>query len=142
MTQFFFIKNSKLLAKQGYFDHTYSSMELLGIDNVFFYVGDLDKAIGYYEKMGFILKFRIPQIPAALFQIGQEVPGLILCASPENKPSKLWIEVEDAGQIKNELHHGTLLETTTGLTFEITDPWGNIIGFADYTKKPALSRKK
>ncbi len=56
---------------------------------------DVEKAIPFYQNLGFQLKFRIPQIPGALFHIGEEEPGLILCKSEEPKPSRLWIEVEN-----------------------------------------------
>lgn len=115
-------------------------MKLLGIDNVFFQVGSLEEALGFYEKMGFELKFKIPHCSAALLQIGTEEPGLMLWENHEPEPSRLWIEVESALQVKEELVEGTLLETATGLTFEVIDPWGNRIGFADYKERPQLAR--
>jgi catechol 2,3-dioxygenase-like lactoylglutathione lyase family enzyme len=53
-------------------------MQLLGIDNVFFEVGDLEKAISFYDQLGFKLKFTIPHISSALFNIGNEEPGTTL----------------------------------------------------------------
>jgi predicted enzyme related to lactoylglutathione lyase len=29
----------------------------------------------------------------------------------------------------------------TGWAFEVQDPWGNVIGFTDYTAKPELGRR-
>lgn len=29
----------------------------------------------------------------------------------------------------------------TGWTVEVTDPWGNVLGFTDYTKRPELGRR-
>lgn len=75
-------------------------MHLLGIDNIFFQVRDVEKAISFYQNLGFQLKFRIPQIPGALFHIGEEEPGLILCKAEEPKPSRLWIEVENTEDVK------------------------------------------
>ena len=115
-------------------------MEILGIDNVFFQVGDLKEAIIFYEKLGFVLKFNIPRINAALFNIGKEVPGLMLFEDIEPKPSRLWVEVKSALEAQSILHQGSLIETATGLTFECMDPWKNIIGFADYSKKRELAR--
>jgi len=117
-------------------------MKLLGIDNVFFQVGSVEKAILYYEKLGFILKFRIPRISAALFSIGNEEPGLMLLENQEHKPSRLWVEVESTVSVQENLGEGSLIETLTGLTFEVIDPWGNTIGFADYSKKPELARSR
>ena len=54
-------------------------MKLLGIDNVFFEVPDLEKALSFYEKLGFKKKVSIPQLKAILFSIGEEEPGLIIC---------------------------------------------------------------
>lgn len=119
-------------------------MKLLGIDNVFFEVAELEAAIAFYQKLGFPLKFKIPQLPGALLKIGEEEPGLILHQVAAPKPSKIWIEIENAHLAKDlceKLHiKGILLETATGLTYEIEDPWKNKLGFADYSKKPGLAR--
>lgn len=120
-------------------------MQLLGIDNVFFEVGDLEKTISFYNRLGFKLKFKISHISSALFSIGNEEPGLLIKESPNPYPSKLWLEIKDAQQAKEKCSEwgiaGTVLETATGFTFEIHDPWNNVIGFADYRKKPELARK-
>jgi predicted enzyme related to lactoylglutathione lyase len=29
----------------------------------------------------------------------------------------------------------------TGWTVEVADPWGNVLGFTDYTKRPELGRR-
>lgn len=115
-------------------------MEILGIDNIFSQVGNLEEAIRFYESLGFILKFKIPRLNAALFNIGNEEPGLMLFENNESKPSRFWVEVKSALEAKQALGKGSLIETATGLTFEILDPWGNTIGFADYSKKQELSR--
>jgi catechol 2,3-dioxygenase-like lactoylglutathione lyase family enzyme len=117
-------------------------MQLLGIDNVFFQIGNLEEAVQFYQNLGFKLKFKIPRIAAALMEIGQEEPGLMLCETKDIKPSKLWVEVASAAQAKDKCEtlmvQGKLLEAATGFTYEIGDPWGNIVGFADYCKKPEL----
>ena len=64
-------------------------MHLLRIDNIFFQVRDVEKSISFYQNLSFQLKFRIPQIPGALFHIGEEEPGLMLCKAEEPKPSHL-----------------------------------------------------
>ena len=109
-------------------------MELLGIDNVFFQVNDLEKAVLFYQKLGFELKCVIPRVASAILKIGSTEPGLILTESREPKPSRLWIEVPSALKVKEELIYGTILKTATGTTFEVVDPWGNIVGFADYQR--------
>lgn len=116
-------------------------MKILGIDNVFFQVGNLEEALVFYEKLGFVLKFKIPSKLAALLNIGTEEPGLMLFENQEPKPSRLWVEVQSALEAQALFNKGSLIETATGFTFEVTDPWGNTIGFADYRKKPQLARK-
>lgn len=120
-------------------------MQLLGIDNVFFEVRDVTKASAFYQKLGFKPKLKIPQIKAELFSIGVEDPGLILCEKEKVSPSKMWVEVEDASHIKSHMDslglNGQILETATGKTYQVTDDSGNVIGFADYCKKPELSKK-
>ena len=34
-----------------------------------------------------------------------------------------------------------IVQAATGWAVEIADPWGNILGFTDYTKRPALGRR-
>lgn len=120
-------------------------MKILGIDNVFFHVLDLKKAAIFFEKLGFVRKLDIPQIHAILFSIGQEEPGLIVYEKQGPlTPSKLWVEVENAEIVKAKCDMmgipGNMIRTGTGQTFEIIDDSGNIIGFADYSKKLELSR--
>lgn len=115
-------------------------MKILGIDNVFFQVGNLEEAMAFYEKLGFVLKFRIPSKNAALFRIGAEEPGLLVFEHKEPKPSCLWVEVESALEAQQKFGKGPLIEAATGPTFEISDPWGNRIGFTDYCKKKELAR--
>jgi hypothetical protein len=47
-------------------------MKILGIDKLFFHVGDLQEGIRFYKRLGFALKFQIPRIKAALFKIGTD----------------------------------------------------------------------
>ena len=119
-------------------------MKLLGVDNVFFEVADLEKALSFYEKLGFKKKIAIPQLKAILFSIGEEEPGLIIGQKNTVSPSKLWVEVGSSEEIKTLCHSlgmtGKDIQTTTGMTFEVSDDSGNSIGFADYSKKPELAR--
>lgn len=119
-------------------------MKLLGIDNIFFEVQELKKAQHFYEQLGFKQKIAIPQLNAILFSIGMEEPGLIISEKKNPTPSKIWIEVEKAEVVKKHCQSlkisGKEIQTATGLTFEVQDDSGNTIGFADYSKKPELSR--
>ena len=120
-------------------------IEPLGIDNVFFTVADLDAAVSFYARCGLKLKFRIDTAKMALFSIGREEPGLLLREGEAVGAGRLWLEVADAELVGIELAANGIasqrLETATGITVEVTDLSGNVIGFADYSKRPDLARK-
>jgi predicted ester cyclase/catechol 2,3-dioxygenase-like lactoylglutathione lyase family enzyme len=122
------------------------SEKLKGIDNVFFSVLDIKEAVRFYEQIGFKKKLEIPRIKSILFSIGDEEPGLILSEKQALSPGRIWIEVDNASKMRDYCSFlgikGQELETNTGLTFEITDPWDNVLGFADYSKKTEMARKK
>jgi catechol 2,3-dioxygenase-like lactoylglutathione lyase family enzyme len=130
-------------------------MIILGIDNVLFAVGDLDAAIALYrDGLGLPLRFALPERGIALFAIGDEAPGLLVRAgsptdgggSPRPSAPRLWLEVPDARASAGELRARGLaplappFETATGWTVEIADPWGNVVGLADYLHRPELGR--
>lgn len=120
-------------------------IELLGIDNVMFHVGDLETAIPFYESCGFVLKFRVDEKQMALFDIGLEGPGLVIRTDEGSPGGRLWVEVRNADETRQALlargTASTRIETATGVTCEISDPFGNRIGFADYSKRPELARR-
>ncbi|HXF71431.1 MAG TPA: VOC family protein [Actinomycetota bacterium] len=120
-------------------------MRILGIDNVLFAVGDLDAAIDHYRRLGFELRFRLPDPPIALFAIGEERPGLLVRAEGTTGGGRVWVEVDDASAAGDQLRRRGLdvadpIATATGRTVEVTDPWGNVVGFADYSLRPELAR--
>ncbi|MFI5977342.1 VOC family protein [Streptomyces sp. NPDC051452] len=130
------------------------SYELLGFDNVLLPVGDLDEAVGFYERAGFTVGFRFDEAGIALLKVGGETPGILLRAEeamghrPPPWPStRLWLEVPDARVAARELAAAGIepldevFPTATGWTVEIADPWGNVVGFTDYSKRPALGRR-
>lgn len=121
-----------------------SGIELLGIDNVMFRVDDLDAAVAFYELCGFRLKFRADEKGMVLLAIGWEEPGLVLRVDEGMPGGRLWVEVRDADAVAAILAgHGIAarrIETATGITCEAQDPWGNLVGFADYTRLSALAR--
>ena len=120
--------------------------ELLGIDNVLFGVGNLDAAVRFYQSCGFVLKFRQDNAGMALFSIGGEEPGLLVRAGGEGAVGggRVWVEVRNADAAAARLKASgiatTRLETATGITVEAKDPSGNIVGFADYSKRPDMAR--
>ncbi|EPH45275.1 hypothetical protein STRAU_1674 [Streptomyces aurantiacus JA 4570] len=59
---------------------------------------------------------------------------------------RFWLEVRDARAKARALAAAGIPALTepfsgaTGWTVEITDPWGNVVGFTDYSKRPELAR--
>lgn len=119
-------------------------MEILGIDNIFIQVGCLKEAKAFYKKLGFESRFEIPHMNALMLRIGNEIPGLIVMKTENENKSRFWVEVQDALRVEAELLHNdiksVLIQTQTGITCEVEDPWGNRIGFADYRLLPKLAR--
>jgi predicted enzyme related to lactoylglutathione lyase len=130
------------------------SYELLGFDNVLLPVGDLGEAVGFYERAGFAVGFRLDEAGIALLKVGGETPGLLLREEeavshrPPPWPSpRVWLEVPDARAAARVLRDAGIepldppFSVATGWTVEIADPWGNVIGFTDYSKRPELGRR-
>ncbi|UXX95096.1 VOC family protein [Streptomyces sp. AD2-2] len=130
------------------------SYELLGFDNVLLPVGDLGEAVGFYERAGFTVGFRLDEAGIALLKVDGETPGVLLRHEeglghrPPPWPSpRVWLEVPDARRAAQHLTAAgvALLDppfsVATGWTVEIADPWGNVLGFTDYSKRPELARR-
>ncbi|MFE7229621.1 VOC family protein [Streptomyces sp. NPDC002405] len=129
------------------------SYELLGFDNVLLPVGNLGEAVRFYERAGFAMAFRLDEAGIALLKVGGETPGILLREEefghrPPPWPSpRVWLEVPDARAAARELTKAgiALLDepfaVATGWTVEIADPWGNVLGFTDYGKRPELGRR-
>ena len=112
--------------------------EPLGIDNVFVEVTDLDEGVAWYERAaGLRAKVRTPDM--AVLDVGGDVAGVVLVRAGAVTPAKLWFEVADATAVAAELGT-TTFSIPTGVTTEIADPWGNRIGFTDYSRRPELAR--
>ncbi|WP_128379093.1 VOC family protein [Streptomyces cavernae] len=134
-------------------DH--ASYELLGFDNVLLPVGDLDEAVAFYRQAGFDVAFRLDEAGIALLSVGSETPGVLLRLEEElrRRPpvwasARVWLEVSDARAAGRALTSAGIrpldepFPVATGWTVEIADPWGNVLGFTDYSKRPELGRKK
>ncbi|EGX55144.1 hypothetical protein SZN_34382 [Streptomyces zinciresistens K42] len=130
------------------------SYELLGFDNVLLPVGDLGEAVGFYERAGFTVGFRLDEAGIALLNVGGETPGVLLRQeealghrTPPWPSPRVWLEVPDARTAARTLDARGIAPLdepasgATGWTVEIADPWGNVIGFTDYTKRPELGRR-
>ncbi|WP_445529561.1 VOC family protein [Streptomyces cyslabdanicus] len=129
------------------------SYELLGFDNVLLPVGNLGEALGFYERAGFAVAFRLDEAGIALLKVGGETPGILLRQEelghrPPPWPSpRVWLEVPDARAAARAFAKAGIelldepFAVATGWTVEIADPWGNVLGFTDYRKRPELGRR-
>ena len=116
-------------------------IEVLGIDNLLHAVGDLEEAKHFYSgRLGLSLKFEVADAGIALYRLGGEEPGLLLRRQELAAP-RVWLEVPDARAAGEQLGEMTR-EVQTGWLVEISDPWGNVIGLTDYTKRPDLARRR
>jgi len=127
-------------------------LEVLGLDNVLIAVGDYEVALDFYEgTLGLPVKFQIPSLGIACFRLGREEPGLLLRAGAVHaqearETPRVWFEVRDARAAAVELRARGVeplaepFEMATGWTVEVADPWGNVVGLADYTKDPQRGR--
>ncbi|MER5803569.1 VOC family protein [Streptomyces sp. RLB3-17] len=129
------------------------SYELLGFDNVLLPVGNLGAAVEFYGRAGIPVTFRLDEAGIALLKVGKETPGLLLRLEEELGPrpplwasARVWLEVRDARATADALTSAGIrplapvFPVATGWTVEIADPWGNVIGFTDYGKRPELGR--
>ncbi|MEU0113025.1 VOC family protein [Streptomyces bobili] len=130
------------------------SYELLGFDNVLLPVGDLGEAVGFYERAGFAVAFRFDEAGIALLKVGGETPGILLRVeealghrTPPWASPRLWLEVPDARSAAHALADAGIqpldepFPVATGWTVEVADPWGNVLGLTDYSKRPELGRR-
>lgn len=123
------------------------------MDNVLVPVGELAAAKEFYGgKLGLVMKFEVPERGLALFATGAEAPGIMVRSDPragEGAPPgmRLWLEVPDARAAAGQLAElgvaplAAPFEVGTGWTVEVADPWGNVIGLTDYSKRPGLGRR-
>ncbi len=127
-------------------------MNILGIDNVIFTVGDLNRAVTFYEKLGFLVKFRLDALDICVMAVGFELPGLVL--KKEDIPTqslvperaRFWVEVPDTQRSLEVLKARGIdlvrepMKLPTGLLVEVADPWGNVVGFTDHLAHPESGR--
>lgn len=131
-----------------------SGVRVLGVDNVLFTIGDLDEAVAFYgTALGLPLAFRMDEPGIALFRLGDEPAGLLVRrgeiapdAVPDAGRPRVWLEVADARATAAALREAGVpilagpFPVATGWTVEVADPWGNVIGFTDYTTMPERGR--
>jgi predicted enzyme related to lactoylglutathione lyase len=128
-------------------------IEVLGVDNVLLDVGDLEVARGFYGgRLGLGVKFDFPEAGVVGFRLGDEEPGLLVRAGdvplgPPRPSPRLWLEVPDARAAGAALAAAGVtpiaepIELRTGWLVEVADPWGNVIGLADYRNAPERARR-
>jgi predicted enzyme related to lactoylglutathione lyase len=130
------------------------SYELLGFDNLLLPVGDLGEAVRFYELAGFVVGFRLDEAGIAGLKVGGETPGILLRHEETlgHRPPpwlcpRVWLEVPDARAAARALAEVGItpldepFSMATGWTVEIADPWGNVVGLTDYSKRPELGRR-
>ena len=131
------------------------SYELLGFDHLLLPVGDLGQAVGFYERAGFTVRFRFDEAGIALLGVGDETPGILLRVEealghrpPPWAAPRVWLEVPDARAAAQVLAGAGIApldepsSVSTGRVVEFADPWGNVLGLADYSKRPELARRR
>lgn len=128
-------------------------IQVLGVDNVTFDVGDLALAREFYSRvLNLAVQFEFLEAGLIGFRIGYEHPGLIVRAAnvrtgPPKPSPQLWLEVTDVRAAVTALVSAGVnplappWELQTGWVVEVADPWGNVIGLTDYMKAPHHGRK-
>lgn len=127
-------------------------MNILGIDNIVIDVSDLDQARHFYGTiLGLTERYAFPDRGVIGYRIGEEQPGLIVrTRSTANHAGgcgpQIWLEVKNAADAAGHLATrgavplGPAIKIKTGWVIEVADPFGNVIGLADYTAAPDLAR--
>jgi predicted enzyme related to lactoylglutathione lyase len=112
-----------------------SALEVLGIDNVLFAVGDFDAARRFYaDTLGLTPKFEVPGMGLAGFRLGMR--SRPSSSGPVGDRPRIWLEVADARAAAAELRARGVeplaepFEVQTGWTVEFADPAGNMVGQA------------
>lgn len=128
------------------------AIQVLGVDNILFGIGDFDEARAFYEgKLGLPVKFAVEAMGIVGYRLGSDEAGLFLrvqpiAPTPPRETPRVWLEVADAREAAEELKAQgitllrELFEINTGWVVEFADPWGNVIGLTDYVKDPAKAR--
>jgi hypothetical protein len=97
------------------------------------------------DRLGLPLVVRVDAAGIALFRLGAERPGLLVRAGTGDAGGRVWLETADARETARVLDAagvapGEPFQVATGWVVEVADPWGNVLGFTDYTLRPALAR--
>lgn len=128
-------------------------IEVRGIDNVLFAVGDLGEAERFYGGLlGLPTAFAFREAGIVGYRLGEEGPGLMireqtrLAPGPARETPRVWLEVPDARASADVLADAGVRpldrprQMRSGWFVEVADPWGNVVGLADYLNDPARAR--
>ena len=102
------------------------------IDNVLIDVPSVEQAAAWYQEYaGLAVLFTTPDI-AVLHTEDHAGPGILLRRSDRPSHGTVWFEVADA-QLVADAWGLPVFAVATGKCVEIHDPWGNTVGFTDYS---------
>jgi predicted enzyme related to lactoylglutathione lyase len=112
-------------------------------DNFFLGVSDLEEARSFYEqKLELQLKFDFSKEGMLAYHIGKEEPAIILKDQNvfKNMKPTIWFEVDDVNKEYIKLKEKGIVFLSepfriyTGMAVEFEDPFGNRLGFTDYSR--------
>jgi predicted enzyme related to lactoylglutathione lyase len=118
-------------------------------DNFFLPTDNLEKGKDFYQRiLGLRLKFDFSERGMMAFKVGDREPAIILKdlkKFPAARPT-IWFVVDDVikehDRLKAEGVHflSEPFEIPTGMAVEFEDPFGNMLGITDYSKRNVQAR--
>ena len=116
-------------------------------DNFFLPSSDLKKGKEFYQNLlGLPIKFDFSNMGMIAFKVGNNEPSIILkdvTKFPEAKPT-IWFVVDRVAEEYKRLKAKGVkflsepFKIQTGMAVEFEDPYGNRLGFTDYSKSPKI----
>lgn len=104
------------------------------VDNVIIDVPDVARATHWYQaNTGLEAVFSSPDV-AVMHTADEHGTGIVLRRSEHPTRATVWFEVPDARSIADD-RGLPVFNVATGLCVEIQDPWGNTLGFTDYSTR-------
>jgi|GEM_PF-2200007 hypothetical protein len=106
-------------------------IEPLRLDNVILHVPDVETAAQWYRRTAGLTVVLVTSEVAVLHPADGGA-GVVLRRCDDLGRATVWFEVADASAVGRELGVEPFA-VGTGLCAQIRDPWGNTVGFADYS---------
>ena len=112
-------------------------------DNFFLPTDDLYEAVNFYTNLGLSEKFNFSDKGMIAFSVGEEEPAIILkdiARFPDQKPT-IWFVLNDVLTEYKKLEERGIRFISkpypigTGIAVEFKDPFGNVLGITDYSKR-------